>query len=127
MSCILIIEDDKGVRTVLQEMLQAAGYEVVHATNGKQGLRVYAEHSVDLVITDLLMPIMPGSRFISILKNEFPNQKIIAMSGGGMRYQSDSYLELASDLGAERILKKPFLQAELMNVVEEALAEQKAA
>ena len=122
MSCILIIEDDKHVRVVLQEMLQTAGYEVLQAANGKQGLRVYSEHSVDLVITDLLMPIMPGSRFISILKREFPDQKIIAMSGGGRRYQPDSYLGLASDLGAERILKKPFLQAELMDVVEEALA-----
>ena len=122
MSCILIIEDDKHVRAILQEMLQTAGYEVVQAANGKQGLRVYSEHSVDLVITDLLMPIMPGSRFISILKDEFPNQKIIAMSGGGQRYKPDNYLELASDLGAERVLTKPFLQTELMEVVEEALA-----
>ena len=122
MSCILIIEDDKVVRTLLQEMLQSAGYEVVQAANGKQGLRVYSEHAVDLVITDLLMPIMPGSRFISILKNKFPGQKIIAMSGGGRRYRPDSYLGLASDLGAERILTKPFLRTELIDAVEEALA-----
>ena len=122
MAHILIIDDDEQVRTTLKEMLLTDGYEVLQAANGKQGLRVFSEHTIDLVITDLLMPVMPGSRFISILRSDFPDLKIIAMSGGGKMYRPDSYLELANDLGAQAMLKKPFLKADLIDAVEEALA-----
>jgi len=122
MARILIIDDDEQVRTTVQEMLLRAGYDVLQAVNGKQGLRVFSEHTVDLVITDLLMPVMPGSRFISILRSDYPDLKIIAMSGGGKMYRPDDYLELAGDLGAHGMLKKPFLYRDLIDAVEEALA-----
>lgn len=122
MARILIIDDDEQIRELLRDMLQRAGYEVMEAVNGKQGQRIFYEHQIDLIITDLLMPVMPGSRLISILRNEFPDLKIIAISGGGSMYRSGSYLKIASDLGAQRILQKPFQQAELVKAVEETLA-----
>ncbi len=122
MARILIIDDDGHIRSILREMLQRAGYEVSEAVNGKQGLRLFHEHPADLIITDILMPIMPGSRLISILRKDFPNLKIIAMSGGGSMYRSGSYLKLASDLGAQRILEKPFLLKELVETIEDTLA-----
>jgi YesN/AraC family two-component response regulator len=122
MARILIIDDDQHIRATLREMLQRSGYEVSEAVNGKQGLRLFYEHPADLIITDILMPIMPGSRLISILRKDFPDLKIIAMSGGGSMYRSGSYLKLASDLGAQRILEKPFLQKELVEAIEDTLA-----
>jgi CheY-like chemotaxis protein len=122
MARILIIDDDENVRTILRDMLQRAGYEVVDAVNGKQGLRIFHQNPTDLVITDILMPVMPGSRLISILRKDFPDLKVIAMSGGGRMNHSDGYLKLASELGAQHILNKPFLQAELLETVAEAFA-----
>ena len=122
MARILFIDDDEHVRAILRDMLQRAGYEVMEAVNGKQGLRLFYEHPADLIITDILMPVMPGSRLISILRKDFPNLKIIAISGGGSMYRSGSYLKLASDLGAQRILEKPFLQMELVKAIQETFA-----
>jgi CheY-like chemotaxis protein len=122
MARILIIDDDEQIRIILRNMLQRAGYEVVEAVNGKQGLRLYYEHPADMVITDILMPVMPGSRLISILRKDFPDLKVIAMSGGGRMYRSDSYLKLASELGAQRILEKPFFQTDLLEAIEETFA-----
>ena len=123
MARILIIDDDEQVRYVLREMLVRAGYEVISAANGKQGLRMFKESPTDLVITDILMPVMPGSRLISTLHEDYPNVKIIAISGGGSTHQSEGYLSLASDLGAHLILTKPIQYAELIAAVEEALAD----
>ncbi len=123
MARILIIDDDEQVRSVLQKMLVRAGYEVASAANGKQGIRIFNENPFDLVITDILMPVMPGSRLISILREEHPNVKIIAISGGGSMNQPGSYLTLASDLGAQQILPKPIKFEELIAAVEEALAD----
>ena len=123
MARILIIDDDEQVRSVLQKMLVRAGYEVVSAANGKQGLRIFNENPTDLVITDILMPVMPDSRLISILRQEHPNVKIIAISGGGSLNQPGSYLTLASDLGAHQILTKPLKFEDLIAAVEEALAD----
>jgi len=123
MARILIIDDDEQVRTVLQKMLIRAGHEVVSAANGKQGIRIFKANPTDLVITDLLMPVMPGSRLISILRQEHPNVKIIAISGGGSMNQPGSYLTLARDLGAQQILTKPINFEDLKTAVEEVLAD----
>jgi len=123
MARILIIDDDEQVRSVLQKMLIRAGHEVLSAANGKQGIRIFNENPTDLVITDILMPVMPGSRLISILRKKHPNVKIIAISGGGSMNQPGSYLTLASDLGAQQILTKPIKFEVLIAAVEEVLAD----
>jgi len=123
MARILIIDDDEHVRSVLQKMLVRAGYEVVSAANGKQGIRIFNENPTDLVITDILMPVMPGSRLISILRKEHPTVKIIAISGGGSMNQPGGFLTLARDLGAHQILTKPLKFDDLIAAVEEALAD----
>ena len=123
MARILVIDDDEQVRSVLKKMLVRAGYEVLSAANGKQGIRIFNENPADLIITDILMPVMPGSRLISILREEHPNVKIIAISGGGSMNQPGGYLNLASDLGAQQILAKPINFEDLITAVEEALAD----
>ncbi len=123
MARILIIDDDEQVRSVLRKMLVRAGYEVVSAANGKQGLRIFKENPTELVITDILMPVMPGSRLISILRQEHPNVKIIAISGGGSMHQPGGFLNLARDLGAQQILTKPITSKALITAVEDVLAD----
>ena len=106
---------------MLRETLERSGYEVVEASNGKEGIRIYREKPTDLIITDLLMPVMPGSRVISKLRDDFPDLKIIAISGGGSLYGSENYLNFAKELGAQRILEKPFQRKKLLRAVKEIL------
>ena len=60
MATILIIDDEEAVRALLRFALEAAGYEVTEAANGRQGLERYRQRPTDLVITDMLMPELNG-------------------------------------------------------------------
>lgn len=121
MARILIIEDDVPVRMVIKRMIEAEGHEVVEASDGQTGIDMYRKSPTDLVITDIVMPNKEGLETIKELREDFPDIKIIAISGGG-KIQGKQYLELASKLGAMRTFEKPFTWKELMEAVGELLS-----
>ena len=120
MAQILIIDDDDQLRLMLRKTLERSGYEVVEAPNGKEGIKRFREMPCDLVITDLIMPEKEGLETISELKEDFPDIKVIAISGGG-RVGPNDYLHLAKMLGAQRTLTKPIELPELLKTIKELL------
>ncbi len=106
MARILIIDDDDQVRAMLMQAMRRQNFEAAEARNGMEGLKLNRERPADLIITDIIMPEKEGIETIRELKKEFPDVKIIAMSGGG-RIGPDSYLKMARGLGASQTLKKP--------------------
>lgn len=108
------------MREVVSEMLQQAGYETVDVENGRFALQVHRETPVDLIITDLFMPDTDGLEIINQFRRQFPEVKIIAVSGGGSRGLVE-LLSVAKKMGAERALMKPFTWEELLAAVQEAL------
>lgn len=120
MARILLIEDDETVRGLLVQMLSDAGFEVAQATNGEQGIELYRKTPTDLIITDLVMPEKEGIEVITELRRDFPDVKIIAISGGG-RQGGDGYLKIAKMLGAKRTLNKPFSLKSLLEAIQEVL------
>jgi CheY-like chemotaxis protein len=120
MARILIIDDDVQTLNMLRKMLEREGYEVMDAPDGKEGLKLYRENPTDLIITDLIMPEMEGIETIQELKQDFPDIKIIAMSGGG-RVGPGDYLHLAKMLGAQRTFAKPVERKELLKAIRELL------
>lgn len=115
---ILVIDDDLQTLFLLREMLDQAGYGVLVAPDGKEGIRVCESTRVDLVITDVFMPEMEGLAVIMALRREFPDIKIIAVSGGG-RIGPDDYLKMAGKLGANRTFTKPLGRNVLLDAVKE--------
>jgi YesN/AraC family two-component response regulator len=87
MANILIIDDDQQILNMLSQILKRAGYGVVEALDGKQGLKLYRENPTDLIITDIIMPEKEGLETIMELQRDFPDVKIIAISGGGITLQ----------------------------------------
>jgi CheY-like chemotaxis protein len=120
MAHILIIDDDNQFRTMLRQLIERSGHEVKEASDGKEGIKLYREGPTDLVITDLIMPGKDGIETIQELKKEFPDIKIIAVSGGG-RLGPQDYLHLAKMLGAQRTLTKPIKLPDLLKAIEELL------
>lgn len=120
MATILIIDDDDLLRNVLAKALGYAGHTVVQAADGAQGLDLFRATPVDLVLTDLVMPVQEGVETILQLRRDSPDMPIIAMSGGVSN--SKLYLEIAAKVGAKRILAKPFTPKELIVVIDEVLA-----
>lgn len=120
MARILVVDDEAQIRLLVQEMLKREGHEVMEASDGKQGSQLYREHRPDLVILDLIMPDQEGLETIRELKQDFPEVKIIAMSGGGHGGAED-YLRLAKAFGARETLVKPFSLEEMVGAVREVL------
>jgi DNA-binding response OmpR family regulator len=120
MARILVIDDEPSVRELLYAMLIEEGYEVVEAADGKAGMRLFQECPADLVITDLIMPEKEGIETIMDLRRDFPDVKIIAMSGGGI-IQAEDYLGMAQGVGAHRVFEKPFGVSDMLKAVRELL------
>lgn len=120
MKRILVIDDDEQICAMLRQMLSRAGHLVDEAPNGDVGIRLHRASPYDLIITDIFMPEREGLETIRELRNDFPDAKIIAMSGGGNSGEL-SYLSLAKSFGAQQAIVKPFNRAELLECVEKAL------
>jgi len=113
---ILIIEDSKVLAEKLQLVLQQEGYEVYIASNGYEGLKVIKSIMLDLVITDILMPVMDGFEVIIYLKKHNPDIQIIAMTSGGY-IKANEYLHTMRQFGVDSTLMKPFRDDYLKNIV----------
>ena len=118
---ILVIDDDEGVRATLEIMLQEAGLDVLMARDGNQGLDLFLANPVDLVITDMQMPLKSGTQTISEIRRKDPRVPIIAMSGGSLTAKSD-LLTAACKNGADRIIEKPFDYDDLSALVRDLLS-----
>jgi CheY-like chemotaxis protein len=123
MARILIIDDEDLIRGMLRQMFERAGYEVVDAPDGKVGMQLYRQQPADLIMTDIFMPEQDGLETIMELRRDFPDAKIIAISGGSRMANLDG-LSLAKMFGALRIFEKPFNQQEILGTVRQLLAPQ---
>jgi PAS domain S-box-containing protein len=118
---ILLVEDEEPVRNFARNALEAFGYSVIEATNGReaQALLENAPNPIDLVITDVVMPQTGGRVLSTWLGEHFPSLPILFVSG----YTQDSGYEGAgaSDLGGHLFLQKPFGPLDLCRKVRESL------
>ncbi len=120
MARILIMEDDEALRTILREMLELEGHEVVEAPDGAKGMKLCREKKTDAVIADVIMPEKEGLEVVRELRRDFPHIKIIAISGGGYIGPED-YLAIAQKFGAHATLTKPFTREELLKTLNRVL------
>ena len=113
---VLVIEDNPELRDYLRQALESQRYDVLTARNGEEALGYLNGHPVDAVITDLFMPEMDGIEIIAALRKQFPNVRVIAMSGR----PGVDYLTVARELGVTHTLRKPFQIEELFAALEDA-------
>jgi two-component system response regulator (stage 0 sporulation protein F) len=102
---ILVIDDEPRVLALLRDALELAGHGVATASDARLGLQFYRNDPADLVILDVYMPTRDGLGVMIELLSEFPDARIIAMSGAVGLYDP---LVDADALGAARTLRKPF-------------------
>jgi DNA-binding response OmpR family regulator len=119
MKKILIIEDDKIIKNIIEFILKKEGYEVEFAFDGLVGLAKIKSYQPDMVITDVLLPYKSGLEIISFTKNLNPTTPIIVISSLG---KEDITVVEAFKLGATDILAKPFNPIELKSKLKTYLA-----
>ena len=116
---ILVIDDEAAIREITKETLLAYGYRAMTASDGAEGVAVFAENKKDikLVITDIMMPVMDGTAVIHALKRISPDVKIIAASGMGSKGQIKS----PPKSSVQAFLSKPYSAEKLLKALAAAL------
>ena len=123
MSTILVVDDDQQIRDMLRITLERENYDVVEAGDGLEAVAAYKTQSVDLIITDIVMPEKEGIELIMELKGIDPSVKIIAISGGG-RINPEDYLKWARRFGVDNTFSKPVDRQKLLAAVSGLLSTQ---
>ena len=122
MSHILVIDDAPHIQIVVSEHLHLEGHTVDTAINGKEGLKLFELNHYDLVITDVVMPEKDGFEVFAALKKKASIVKIIYLSCGAARLDTQLLLKTAQAMGADRVLPKPLDFFNLQIAVREVLA-----
>jgi CheY-like chemotaxis protein len=113
---ILLVDDEPSVLDTVRLMLERTGFAVSTANSGMEAIRMLRRETVDLVITDLLMPEMDGIELINFLHKNFPGLRVVAMSGG-RQLSADTYLMIARGFHVDFLLRKPFTCAQLLEAI----------
>jgi two-component system, chemotaxis family, chemotaxis protein CheY len=111
---VLLVEDDPDLLLLLTAAFVREGFRTHSARNGRQGVELLRTLKPDLMVTDIVMPEMEGIGTILEARRCSPETKVIAISGGGHYGRSKSFLEWASELGADEVLAKPFRMSSLI-------------
>ena len=117
MSRVLVVDDEPGIRDVLQDILSDEGYEVETADDGVQGLAVMQREPIDLILLDVWLPHKGGIDVLKEVKEEYPDVEVIVISGHG----NIDLAVKAVKLGAFDFLEKPLSLEKVITVVKNAL------
>ena len=113
---ILIAEDDRDTRTLLATSLEAEGYVVLTASNGRELLNLATNTPPDLILLDMMMPVTSGyDALVSLRAN--PATAAIPVIGISAKVALED-IELATDLGADAYITKPFRIAQVLQMIE---------
>lgn len=116
MKTILVIEDDQNIRDSISDLLETSNFNVLAAANGKEGLALALAHDPDLILCDVMMPVMDGYEVIAAVRKErkLAETPFIFLSAKAQKAD----MRKGMDLGADDYLTKPFKAQELFDAVE---------
>ena len=116
---VLVVEDERRVQEVVREMLQKAGFSVLVAANGREGVATFTRHrdEVTLVLLDMTMPHMGGQEAFGHLRQLAPGVPVILATG----YEEQDVVSRFADKGPTGLIHKPFERKTLLRAVRQAL------
>ena len=116
---ILVVDDNPTILDLIEAILMPLGYTILDAKSAEEALMVMEKYSksVDLLLTDVVMPEMKGSELAVLFQERYPNTKILFMSG----YLSPAIPEEEMNCGMKGFLQKPLQPRELTNKLREML------
>jgi tRNA (5-methylaminomethyl-2-thiouridylate)-methyltransferase len=119
---VLIVDDEATIRQITRQTLEANGYRTLGAANGREAIDLIesGDHVVDIVVTDMMMPVMDGASTSAYLEENFPDLPVIAASG----LNSNGGVARAVGMGVARFLPKPYTASLLLTTIRDTLLEQ---
>jgi len=114
---ILVVDDEKAIRDVLSSILSFTGYKVIVASNGDEGLNLFLENPMDLVLTDLDMPGLDGVSLALFIKDKSPSTPVVLITGSD---KEDVMERLRGDC-VDSVMFKPFSLDDVQETVQRIL------
>lgn len=118
MKIILIVDDEQNIRELVNRIL-GKSYVIMEASNGQEALDIVRSQKPDLILMDLMMPKMDGYTACSVIKNDSRLKTIPVIMLTGLCFELNK--ELATKLGAEGYIIKPFTSETLISTVSQSL------
>jgi CheY-like chemotaxis protein len=135
---VLVVDDNSDILASVEMVLSQAGYQTETCLNASAAIAAHRARPADLLITDLFMPELDGIETIIEFRNQWPDLKIVVMTGGGelsprvgeelphfqerLASSVGHYLQLATKAGANAVVRKPVEAAVLLKAVAQATA-----
>ena len=116
---ILVADDDPDILSIVSMSLEATGYTVHKATNGREAVDLAREHHPDLVLMDMMMPVVSGYEAVKEMKAGEDTRDITIVGLSAKAMATD--MERATDAGIDGYITKPFRIAQVLSVVQEYL------
>ncbi len=112
---VLIVDDSRTSRRVLNDILERAGYQIAgEAVNGKEAVEMYERLRPDIVTMDITMPEMDGIEALKQIKKDHPEAKVVMITAAG---QKEKMME-AVKLGASEFVAKPLTEESVLEAME---------
>lgn len=121
---ILLADDNEEGRSLLEVFLQSKGYDCIVASNGKEALEKLNSWNVDLILSDVIMPLMDGFELLRRVKREEKLRHIPFILYSGI-YNGDEDEKFAKRIGADRFFSKPYDFTMLLSAIEEEIEKRK--
>ena len=121
---VLVVDDEPNIVETLQDRLEMSGYHVITAVNGEDGLEKASQHSLDIVLLDIMMPVMDGLEMLERLRQTLDNADVPVIMLSACSQTQD--VARAKAFGIEDYIVKPFDLAELMGKIDNILERKKS-
>lgn len=116
---LIVVDDEELIRMTVCDVLEDAGYKIVAASNGVEAMRLLGQIDCELIITDLMMPYKDGIELCREIRAQYPNVRIVAMSGASVPLR---YFATDREFADVAVLEKPFTRDSLVETVRQTLA-----
>jgi CheY-like chemotaxis protein len=118
-NAILVADDDPDILSIVSMSLETQGYTVHKATNGREAVDLARQHHPDLILMDMMMPVVSGYEAVGELKADATTKDIVIVGLSAKAMATD--MERATDVGIDGYITKPFRIAQVLSVVESYL------
>ena len=119
-NAILVADDDPDILSIVSMSLETQGYTVHKATNGREAVDLARQHHPDLILMDMMMPVVSGYEAVGELKADATTKDIVIVGLSAKAMATD--MERATDVGIDGYITKPFRIAQVLSVVESYLS-----
>jgi CheY-like chemotaxis protein len=119
-NAILVADDDPDILSIVSMSLETQGYTVHKATNGREAVDLARQHHPDLILMDMMMPVVSGYEAVGELKADATTKDIVIVGLSAKAMATD--MERATDVGIDGYITKPFRIAQVLSVVDSYLS-----